>query len=77
MGQASPYLLSLGLNKSGMAIVFLAGPLSGKETHSDSIPVTFMEVVIRSELLTDVLPLDGLISPRIDHATSSGFVSSA
>lgn len=26
---ASPYLLSLGLSKSLMAIVFLAGPLSG------------------------------------------------
>jgi len=26
---ASPYLLSLGLSKSSMAIVFLAGPLSG------------------------------------------------
>ncbi|GLB40043.1 putative MFS/sugar transport protein [Lyophyllum shimeji] len=29
MGYASPYLLSLGLSKSAMAIVFLAGPLSG------------------------------------------------
>ncbi|KAF5384381.1 hypothetical protein D9615_003131 [Tricholomella constricta] len=29
MGYASPYLLSLGLSKSSMAIVFLAGPLSG------------------------------------------------
>ena len=27
--QASPYLLSLGLTKSNMAIVFVAGPLSG------------------------------------------------
>jgi solute carrier family 45 protein 1/2/4 len=27
--QASPYLLSLGLSKSWMAIVFIAGPLSG------------------------------------------------
>ncbi len=26
---ASPYLLSLGLSKSSMAIVFIAGPLSG------------------------------------------------
>jgi len=26
---ASPYLLSLGLSKSSMAIVFVAGPLSG------------------------------------------------
>lgn len=26
---ASPYLLSIGLSKSSMAIVFLAGPLSG------------------------------------------------
>jgi hypothetical protein len=26
---ASPYLLSLGLSKSKMAIVFVAGPLSG------------------------------------------------
>jgi solute carrier family 45 protein 1/2/4 len=26
---ASPYLLSLGLTKSWMAIVFLGGPLSG------------------------------------------------
>ncbi|KAJ7692920.1 major facilitator superfamily domain-containing protein [Mycena rosella] len=29
MSYASPYLLSLGLTKSNMAIVFLAGPLSG------------------------------------------------
>ncbi|KAH6910824.1 sucrose transporter, partial [Coprinopsis sp. MPI-PUGE-AT-0042] len=29
MSYASPYLLSLGLTKSSMAIVFLAGPLSG------------------------------------------------
>ncbi|THU98478.1 hypothetical protein K435DRAFT_777462 [Dendrothele bispora CBS 962.96] len=29
MSYASPYLLSLGLSKSHMAIVFLAGPLSG------------------------------------------------
>ncbi|KAH9808705.1 hypothetical protein DFH28DRAFT_993979 [Melampsora americana] len=29
MGQASPYLLSLGMSKSGIAVVFLAGPLSG------------------------------------------------
>jgi len=29
MGYASPYLLSLGLSKSSMATVFLAGPLSG------------------------------------------------
>jgi solute carrier family 45 protein 1/2/4 len=29
MGYASPYLLSLGLSKSSMAAVFLAGPLSG------------------------------------------------
>ncbi|KAG8959256.1 hypothetical protein FRC03_008241 [Tulasnella sp. 419] len=29
MGYASPYLLSLGLSKSLMSIVFLAGPLSG------------------------------------------------
>ncbi|KAG5653717.1 hypothetical protein H0H81_011122 [Sphagnurus paluster] len=29
MGYASPYLLSLGLSKSAMAVVFLAGPLSG------------------------------------------------
>lgn len=29
MGYASPYLLSLGLSKSSMAMVFLAGPLSG------------------------------------------------
>ncbi|KIL68411.1 hypothetical protein M378DRAFT_120453 [Amanita muscaria Koide BX008] len=29
MSYASPYLLSLGLSKSSMAIVFLAGPLSG------------------------------------------------
>jgi solute carrier family 45, member 1/2/4 len=29
MGYASPYLLSLGLPKSSVAIVFLAGPLSG------------------------------------------------
>ncbi|KAF8056981.1 major facilitator superfamily domain-containing protein [Lyophyllum atratum] len=29
MGYASPYLLSLGLSKSSMAVVFLAGPLSG------------------------------------------------
>ena len=29
MGYASPYLLSLGLAKSSIAIVFLAGPLSG------------------------------------------------
>ena len=29
MGYASPYLLSLGLSKSSLAIVFLAGPLSG------------------------------------------------
>ena len=28
-GTASPYLLSLGLSKSSMAIVFVAGPLSG------------------------------------------------
>jgi solute carrier family 45 protein 1/2/4 len=27
--QASPYLLSLGLNKALMAMVFVAGPLSG------------------------------------------------
>jgi solute carrier family 45 protein 1/2/4 len=26
---ASPYLLSLGLSKSYMSLVFLAGPLSG------------------------------------------------
>jgi hypothetical protein len=26
---ASPYLLSIGLTKSSMAIVFVAGPLSG------------------------------------------------
>ena len=26
---ASPYLLSLGLSKSSMAIVFIAGPVSG------------------------------------------------
>lgn len=30
MSQASPYLLSLGLSKSLMAMVFLAGPLSGE-----------------------------------------------
>jgi solute carrier family 45 protein 1/2/4 len=29
MGYASPYLLSLGLSKSSMSLVFLAGPLSG------------------------------------------------
>lgn len=29
MGYASPYLLSLGLSKSTMSLVFLAGPLSG------------------------------------------------
>ncbi|KAF8627150.1 hypothetical protein AX17_006367 [Amanita inopinata Kibby_2008] len=29
MSYASPYLLSLGLSKSSMAVVFLAGPLSG------------------------------------------------
>jgi solute carrier family 45, member 1/2/4 len=29
MGYASPYLLSLGLSKSSMAAVFVAGPLSG------------------------------------------------
>lgn len=29
MGQASPYLLSLGMSKSVIAVVFLAGPLSG------------------------------------------------
>ncbi|KAG7095537.1 hypothetical protein E1B28_006275 [Marasmius oreades] len=29
MSNASPYLLSLGLSKSAMAIVFVAGPLSG------------------------------------------------
>ncbi|KAG0147143.1 hypothetical protein CROQUDRAFT_483012 [Cronartium quercuum f. sp. fusiforme G11] len=29
MGQASPYLLSLGMSKSAMSAVFLAGPLSG------------------------------------------------
>ncbi|KAG6827803.1 hypothetical protein H0H92_010409 [Tricholoma furcatifolium] len=29
MGYASPYLLSLGLSKSAMSMVFLAGPLSG------------------------------------------------
>ncbi|KAL4076685.1 major facilitator superfamily domain-containing protein [Scleroderma yunnanense] len=29
MSYASPYLVSLGLSKSGMAAVFLAGPLSG------------------------------------------------
>ncbi|KAM0788744.1 hypothetical protein ACM66B_002836 [Microbotryomycetes sp. NB124-2] len=29
MSQASPYLLSLGVSKASMAIVFLAGPLSG------------------------------------------------
>ncbi|KAJ7594111.1 major facilitator superfamily domain-containing protein [Mycena floridula] len=29
MGYASPYLISLGLSKSMMAVVFLAGPLSG------------------------------------------------
>lgn len=29
MSYGSPYLLSLGLTKSSMAIVFLAGPLSG------------------------------------------------
>ena len=29
MSYASPYLLSLGLSKSWMAMVFLAGPLSG------------------------------------------------
>ncbi|KAF8307893.1 hypothetical protein DL93DRAFT_2171488 [Clavulina sp. PMI_390] len=29
MGYASPYLLSLGLSKSGMSMVFVAGPLSG------------------------------------------------
>jgi len=29
MSYGSPYLLSLGLSKSHMAIVFLAGPLSG------------------------------------------------
>ncbi|KAM0755996.1 hypothetical protein T439DRAFT_283163 [Meredithblackwellia eburnea MCA 4105] len=29
MAQASPYLLSLGLSKSWMSIVFVAGPLSG------------------------------------------------
>ncbi|KAG6329987.1 hypothetical protein ID866_9101, partial [Astraeus odoratus] len=29
MSYASPYLVSLGLSKSGMAIVFIAGPLSG------------------------------------------------
>lgn len=29
MSYASPYLLSLGLSKSDMAMVFLAGPLSG------------------------------------------------
>lgn len=29
MSYASPYLLSLGLSKSNMAIVFVAGPLSG------------------------------------------------
>ncbi|KAF9495214.1 MFS general substrate transporter [Pleurotus eryngii] len=29
MSYASPYLLSLGLSKSNMAVVFLAGPLSG------------------------------------------------
>lgn len=29
MGYASPYLLSLGLTKSSMAAVFVAGPLSG------------------------------------------------
>jgi len=28
-GAASPYLLSLGLSKSSMAVVFVAGPLSG------------------------------------------------
>jgi solute carrier family 45 protein 1/2/4 len=29
MGLAGPYLLSLGVSKSVMAMVFLAGPLSG------------------------------------------------
>ena len=29
LGIASPYLLSLGLTKSNMATVFIAGPLSG------------------------------------------------
>ncbi|KAG6906712.1 hypothetical protein DXG01_012453 [Tephrocybe rancida] len=29
MGYASPYLISLGLSKSAMSLVFLAGPLSG------------------------------------------------
>lgn len=29
MAYASPYLLSLGLSKSAMAVVFVAGPLSG------------------------------------------------
>lgn len=29
MTYASPYLLSLGLSKSGMSLVWIAGPLSG------------------------------------------------
>lgn len=29
MAYASPYLLELGMAKSGMAVVFVAGPLSG------------------------------------------------
>jgi solute carrier family 45 protein 1/2/4 len=29
LGAASPYLLSLGLSKSSVAVVFVAGPLSG------------------------------------------------
>lgn len=38
MSQASPYLLSLGLSKSLMAMVFLAGPLSGQRSVSVSTP---------------------------------------
>ncbi|KAA1129393.1 hypothetical protein PGTUg99_031866 [Puccinia graminis f. sp. tritici] len=31
MSQASPYLLSLGISKSQVALVLMAGPLSGKQ----------------------------------------------
>jgi solute carrier family 45 protein 1/2/4 len=60
---ASPYLLSLGLKKSHMALVFVAGPLSG----------LIMQPLIGKQNLYEGFTLLQYLSEGVlaDHSTSS------
>lgn len=52
-GLASPYLLSLGLSKSKMAIVFVAGPVSGllmQPLIGLSLPRTLCHIILEQVL---------------------------